>query len=293
MKKFEYKAPATLKDALELMDRHQGGLSVLAGGTDLIVRMKNGQFHPLVVMDVKKIPELNRLEWEEGEGIHIGAAVPLSKLAVFPTLVEKFGIFSQACAMIGSVQIRNRATMGGNVCNAAPSADTPPPLLCLGAKAVVANPRNTRTIPLEEFFSGPGETALRPDELLVEIVIPTPPLPSSGCYLRHTPRAEMDIAVVGVGAFLVSSRPGDSVQEARIALGAVAPTPVRAPQAEAVLKGKHPTKALIEEAAGKAVEAIKPISDLRGSVDYRTHLAKVLTRRALTRACEGLDIKII
>ena len=293
MKKFEYKAPATLKDALELMDRHQGGLSVLAGGTDLIVRMKNGQSHPLVVMDVKKIPELNRLEWEEGEGIHIGAAVPLSKLAVFPTLVEKFGIFSQACAMIGSVQIRNRATMGGNVCNAAPSADTPPPLLCLGAKAVVANPRNTRTIPLEEFFSGPGETALRPDELLVEIVIPTPPLPSSGCYLRHTPRAEMDIAVVGVGAFLVSSRPGDSVQEARIALGAVAPTPVRAPQAEAVLKGKHPTKALIEEAAGKAVEAIKPISDLRGSVDYRTHLAKVLTRRALTRACEGLDIKII
>ena len=293
MKKFEYKAPATLKDALELMDRHQGGLSVLAGGTDLIVQMKNGQSRPLVVMDVKKIPELNRLEWEEGEGIHIGAAVPLSKLAVFPTLVEKFGIFSQACAMIGSVQIRNRATMGGNVCNAAPSADTPPPLLCLGAKAVVANPRNTRTIPLEEFFSGPGETALRPDELLVEIVIPTPPLPSSGCYLRHTPRAEMDIAVVGVGAFLVSSRPGDSVQEARIALGAVAPTPVRAPQAEAVLKGKHPTKALIEEAAGKAVEAIKPISDLRGSVDYRTHLAKVLTRRALTRACEGLDIKII
>ena len=293
MKKFEYKAPATLKDALELMDRHQGGLSVLAGGTDLIVRMKNGQFHPLVVMDVKKIPELNRLEWEEGEGIHIGAAVPLSKLAVFPTLVEKFGIFSQACAMIGSVQIRNRATMGGNVCNAAPSADTPPPLLCLGAKAVVANHRNSRTVPLEHFFLGPGETALRPDELLVEIVIPTPPLPSSGCYLRHTPRAEMDIAVVGVGAFLVSSRPGDSVQEARIALGAVAPTPVRAPQAEAVLKGKHPTKALIEEAAGKAVEAIKPISDLRGSVDYRTHLAKVLTRRALTRACEGLDIKII
>lgn len=293
MKKFEYKAPTTLQDALDLMDRNQGEISVLAGGTDLVVQMKSGRSRPLVVMDVKKIPELNRLEWEEGEGIHIGAAVPLSKLAVFPTLVEKFGIFSQACAMIGSVQIRNRATMGGNVCNAAPSADTPPPLLCLGAKAVVANPRNTRTIPLEEFFSGPGETALRPDELLVEIVIPTPPLPSSGCYLRHTPRAEMDIAVVGVGAFLVSSRPGDSVQEARIALGAVAPTPVRAPQAEAVLKGKHPTKALIEEAAGKAVEAIKPISDLRGSVDYRTHLAKVLTRRALTRACEGLDIKII
>jgi CO/xanthine dehydrogenase FAD-binding subunit len=293
MKKFEYKAPATLRDALELMERHQGGLSVLAGGTDLIVRMKNGQSHPLVVMDVKKLPELNRLEWEEGEGIHIGAAVPLSKLAVFPTLVEKFGIFAQACAMIGSVQIRNRATMGGNVCNATPSADTPPPLLCLGAKAVVANLRNTRTIPLEEFFSGPGETALHPDELLVEIVIPTPPLSSSGCYLRHTPRAEMDIAVVGVGAFLVPSRPGDSVQEARIALGAVAPTPVRAPQAEAVLKGRHPTKALIEEAAGKAVEAIKPISDLRGSADYRTHLAKVLTQRALTRACEGLDIKII
>ena len=205
MKKFEYKAPTTLKDALDLMDGHQGELSVLAGGTDLIVQMKNGQSRPLVVMDVKKIPELNRLEWEEGEGIHIGASVPLSRLAVFPTLVEKFGMFAQACAMIGSVQIRTRATMGGNICNAAPSADTPPPLLCLGAKAVTTSLRNTRTIPLEDFFLAPGETALHPDELLVEIFIPAPSLSSSGCYLRHTPRAEMDIAVVGVGSYLVLS----------------------------------------------------------------------------------------
>jgi CO/xanthine dehydrogenase FAD-binding subunit len=292
MKKFEYKTPVTLEDALNLMDRYQSELSVLAGGTDLIVQMKNGQSRPLVVMDVKKIPELNRLEWEEVDGIHIGAAVPLSRLAVFPTMVEKFGIFARACALIGSVQIRNRATMGGNICNAAPSADTPPPLLCLGAKAVLASLRNTRTIPLEDFFIGPGETVLHPDELLVEIFIPIPPLPSSGCYLRHTPRAEMDIAVVGVGSFLVLSPQGDIVQEARIALGAVAPTPVRALQAEAVLKGKHPTKASIEEAAEKVLEAIKPISDLRGSADYRTHLAKVLTRRTLTSACEGLDIKI-
>jgi CO/xanthine dehydrogenase FAD-binding subunit len=292
MKKFEYKAPTTLQDALDLMDRNQGEISVLAGGTDLVVQMKSGRSRPLVVMDVKKIPELNRLEWDEAEGIHIGAAVPLSRLAALPALVEKFGIFAQACAMIGSVQIRNRATMGGNICNAAPSADTPPPLLCLGARAVIANRNKTRTVPLEDFFLGPGETALRPDELLVEIFIPTPPLPSSGCYLRHTPRVEMDIAVAGVGAFLVLSRQADTVQEARIALGAVAPIPVRALQAETVLKGEYPTKALIDEAAIKVVEAIKPISDLRGSADYRSHLAKVLTRRTLISACAGLNIKI-
>lgn len=293
MKKFEYKAPGTLEDALVLKDRHKGEVSVLAGGTDLIVQMKNGQSCPPYVMDVKKIPELNRLEWDEGEGIHIGTAVPLGKLASFPTLLEKFGIFAQACSMIGSVQIRNRATMGGNICNAAPSADTPPPLLCLDARAVIANLGNKRTIPLEDFFLGPGETALHPDELLVEILIPTPSLPSSGCYLRHTSRAKMDIAVVGVGTFLVLSRQDDAIQEARIALGAVAPTPVRALQAEAVLKGKHPTKDIIEEAAGKVAEAIKPISDLRGSAEYRTHLAKVLTRRSLARTCEDLGIEMI
>ncbi|MEJ2068303.1 MAG: xanthine dehydrogenase family protein subunit M [Deltaproteobacteria bacterium] len=292
MRKFEYHAPELLNAALTLMDRYKSEASVLAGGTDLIVQMKSGQTRPHFVVDVKKIPESNRLEWDEDEGFHIGAAVPLNKLASFQFLKEKFGIFAQACSLIGSVQIRNRATMGGNICNAAPSADTAPPLLCLGAKAVVACLKGTRTISMEEFFIGPGQTALNPNELLVEVVIPPPPLPSAGCYLRHTPRAEMDIAVVGVGAFLVLSPQGDTIQNARIALGAMAPTPIRALQAEAVLTGKAPTQDLMEEAAEWSVEAVQPISDERGSAEYRIRLAKVLTRRTLVRACRDLGIEI-
>jgi carbon-monoxide dehydrogenase medium subunit len=126
MRKFEYQAPKVLDDALTLVDQYKSEASVLAGGTDLIVQIKNGQTRPQLVLDVKKIPELNRLEWDEDEGLHIGAAVPLTKLATFQALKEKFSIFAQACSLIGSVQIRNRATMGGNICNAAPSADTPP-----------------------------------------------------------------------------------------------------------------------------------------------------------------------
>jgi CO/xanthine dehydrogenase FAD-binding subunit len=145
---------------------------------------------------------------------------------------------------------------------------------------------------MEEFFIGPGKTALSPGELLVEVVIPNPPLPSAGCYLRHTPRAEMDIAVVGVGAFLVLSPQGDTIQDARIALGAVAPTPIRTTQAEAVLTGKPPTQDLVEEAAKRSVETVQPISDIRGSAEYRIRLAKVLTRRTLQRACKDLGIEM-
>ena len=292
MRKFEYHAPEVLNDALTLIDRYKSEASVLAGGTDLIVQMKSGQTRPQVVVDVKKIPELNRLEWDDKEGLHIGAAVPLSKLAAFQPLKEKFSIFAQACSLIGSVQIRNRATMGGNICNAAPSADTAPPLLCLRAKAVVACLTGTRTISMEELFVGPGQTALNPNELLVEVVIPYPPLSSAGCYLRHTPRAEMDIAVVGAGVFLVLSPQGDTIQDARIALGAAAPIPIRVPQAEAVLTGKPPTQDLVEEAAERSVEAVQPISDIRGSAEYRIKLAKVLTRRTLVRACKDLGIEI-
>lgn len=292
MRKFEYHAPEVLNDALTLMDQYKSEASVLAGGTDLIVQMKSGQTCPQVVVDVKKIPELNRLEWDEDKGLHVGAAVSLSKLAAFQPLKEDFSIFAQACSLIGSVQIRNRATMGGNICNAAPSADTAPPMLCLGAKAVVACLTGMRSISMEEFFIGPGQTALNPDELLVEVVIPHPPLPSAGCYLRHTPRVEMDIAVVGVGAFLALSPQGDTIQDVRIALGAVAPTPIRAAQAEAVLTGKPPTQDLMEEAAERSVETVQPISDIRGSAEYRIRLAKVLTRRALQRACKDLGIEM-
>ncbi|MFC1893156.1 FAD binding domain-containing protein [Chloroflexota bacterium] len=292
MIRFEYQAPGSLNEALSLLDKKRGQIAVLAGGTDLIIQMKDGQKCRPLILDVKNIAELNRLEWSESKGLHIGAAVPLSKLTTFPPLMDNFGILAQACSVIGSVQIRNRATVGGNVCNAAPSADTPPPLFCLGAKLVLACLDGTRVVPLENFFLAPGETALNPNELLVEIEIPTPPNSSAGYYLRHTTREETDIAVVGVASLLILAPQRNILQDAMIALGAVAPTPGRARQAEAILIGSAPTREIVEEAAERVVEAIDPISDVRGSAEYRRELAKVLTRRTLKRACEDLGFEV-
>ena len=155
MLNFEYHTPRSLQEALSLLDKHRKEAKVLAGGTDLIVQMKDGQAHPSHILDVKKIPELNRLEWSEEDGLHIGAAVPLRMVAVYPPLAEKFDILAQACSHIGSVQIRNRGTVGGNICNAAPSADTSPSLLCLRARALVVGSEGTRVIPMQDFFQGP------------------------------------------------------------------------------------------------------------------------------------------
>jgi carbon-monoxide dehydrogenase medium subunit len=293
IRSFEYYAPHSLKEALSLLENRREEAKVLAGGTDLIVQMKDGRARPAVIVDAKKIPELNRLEWSEDGTLHIGAAVPLSKIVAFPPVMGRFDILYQACSIIGSLQLRNRGTIGGNICNAAPSADTAPPLLCLGAKAIVAKLGGTRIIPLGSFFHGPGMTELAPNELLVELEIPAPPPRSSGCYLRHTPRQEMDIAVVGVASFLVLATKKNLCQEARIALGAVAPTPIRVPQAESMLAGRVLTEEAIEETAEKAAEAARPISDVRGSAEYRKEIVKVLTRRTLKKAWDAQVSRII
>jgi carbon-monoxide dehydrogenase medium subunit len=290
MRNFEYYAPRSLKEALSLLENHREEARVLAGGTDLIVQMKDGRARPTVIVDVKKLPELNRLEWNDAKSLYIGATVPLSKIITFPPVMEKFGILYQACSSIGSVQLRNRGTVGGNICNAAPSADSAPPLLCLGAQAMVARLGGSRTVPLDSFFRGPGQTALDHNELLLGLEIPALPALSSGCYLRHIPRQDMDIAVVGVASFLVFDVQKNRCREARIALGAVAPTPIRVPRAEAVLAGKVLTEKVIEEAAEQAAEAARPISDLRGSAEYRKEIVKVLTRRTLQRAWETYSI---
>ncbi|MFC1901323.1 FAD binding domain-containing protein [Chloroflexota bacterium] len=288
---FEYKAPGSLHEALHILAEAGAGAMVLAGGTDLTLQMKCRQIQPSLVVDVKRIPELNYLNWSEDEGLRLGAAVPLSKLLTFKKLTEKFNILAQACSVIGSMQIKNRATVGGNICNAAPSADSALPLLCLGASAMLASDSGTRTILLEDFFIAPGKTAMNNNELLVEITVPTPPVRAAGCYQRHTTREEMDIAVAGAASYIVLSPQDETLQEVRIALGAVAPTPIRARRAEAVLTGKTATPDIIEEAAAKAAEEAHPISDLRGSANYRRELVKVLTRRTLKKSCADLGIK--
>ena len=292
MKSFEYFVPHTLQEGLALLDNKGQKAKILAGGTDLIAQMRAERVQPTTIIDIKKIPELNRLEWSADKTLHIGAAVPISKVVAFPHFTERFNILNQGCSVIGSIRIRNRATIGGNICNAAPSADSIPALLCLKARAVIAHDAGTRVIPLEHFFRGPGETTLAHNELLVEIEIPASPTYSAGFYLRHTPREEMDIAVVGVAVFLVLAHGSQVCQQARIAVGAVAPTPIRVPQAEVLLTGKNISKEDIEKTAEKVAEAASPISDIRSSAGYRKELLKVLTRRTLKGACESLNIQI-
>jgi len=287
---FNYKKPGSLREALRLLRSKNGDVRVLAGGTDLVPQIKQGLVSPSLLLDVKDIPELTRLELDREGGLHIGAAVPLSALLAAPAVSGKYGILAQACSVIGSMQIRNLGTIGGNICNAAPSADSAPALLCLQASAIVASTAGTRKISLNDFFVAPGKTAIRTNELLVEIEIPTPPAHSAGWYMRHTLREEMDIAVVGVASFLTVSPRSKKLQEVRIALGAVAPTPLRAHNAEALLTGKVVTQRTIEEAADKAAEEANPISDIRASAEYRRELVRVLTRRTLQKSCEMLGI---
>jgi CO/xanthine dehydrogenase FAD-binding subunit len=281
---FDYFAPLSLREALTIMDRQRENARALAGGTDLVIQLKDGRARPEAIVDVKSIPELTRLEWKEGRGLYIGAAVPLNKIAAFAPVKSKYPMLATACSLIGSLQLRNRATAGGNICNAAPSADSAPALMCLGARAIIAKKGAKKwAVPLEDFFKGPGKTCLESDEILVAIEVPKPLVGSSGCYMRHIPRNEMDIAVVGVGSFLVLNK-AKVCKSARIALGAVAPTPIRATQSESILIGNPLTDELMEQAAAAAAEAASPISDLRGSADYRKALVKVLTLRTLKKA---------
>jgi carbon-monoxide dehydrogenase medium subunit len=244
------------------------------------------------VVDVKGIGELNRLEYNETLGLCIGAAVPLSKILSFPVVSEKYNLLYQACSVIGSMQIRNRGSLGGNICNAAPSADSAPALLCLGAKVIIASGEKTRIVNLDDFFVGPGITCLEHDELLIEIEIPNPPKQAAGCYLRHTTREEMDISVAGVAAYIELSPELKVPKEVRIAMGAVASTPLRAHTAEALLADRPVTEDTIEQAAQKTADETKPISDMRASAEYRREIVKVLTKRALRKDCEMLGIDI-
>ena len=284
----ESKGFRSLSEAIEVLSSTNGQVKPLAGGTDLIAQMKMGQPRPAVVLDVKRIPELLRLEYSPAEGMHIGAAVSCTDVAGHEAVGAHYPAIREAALLVGSYQIQNRATIGGNVTNAAPSADTVPPLLVYGATALIAGRQGQRSVPLEAFFTGPGRTILEPGELLVEVVVPPPPPRSASSYLRFIPRNEMDIAVAGVASMVALGAQGNTIELACIALAAVAPTPVRASAAEAVLAGREASEENVKAAAEAAVEAASPISDVRGSAAYRRELVKVLTRRTLRQCLERL-----
>jgi carbon-monoxide dehydrogenase medium subunit len=274
--------PETVEECLRALAERGPDARVVAGGTDLLPQLKNGMLRTGCVVDLSGVSQLRRLARGNGSGLRIGAAVTARTLERDPGVSARYPAIAESGALVGSVQIRNLATLGGNLCNAAPSADMAPPLLALDAEAVIAGPTGPRRVPFASFFLGVRRTVLAPGELLVEIAVPDPGPHSGGNYLRHTPRRELDIAVVGVASQLTLSK--GVCAKARIALAAVAPTPVRAEAAERLLEGHPVTPDLIERAARVAVEAARPISDQRGSADFRRHLVQVLTRRTLTTA---------
>ena len=284
MRKFEYFAPQSLSEALAVFKEHGEGGRALAGGTDLVVQVKEGVKipHPSYVVSLRRVPEVRGIDFSEGAGLRIGAATTMAEIADSPLIRERYRILADGARIVGSRQTMNMATVGGNVCNAAPSADTAPPLLACEAVAVIAGPDGEREAPLEEFWLEPNRTALHSGELLKELRLPAPPARTGGVYVRHTPRKQMDIAVVGVGVLLTLD--GDRVQRARIALGAVAPTPIRARKAEAVLEGNTASGALFAQAAEIVASEASPISDIRGSAEFRRHLVHVMTERCLREA---------
>lgn len=286
MKAIEYAAPATLDEALGLLARWGPRARVLAGGTDLIVQMREGKREPDLVVDVKAIPELDELSFDPSRGLVIGAAVPCSRIAEDPRVLEGYPALADAAGLIGSIQIQNRASLGGNLCNASPAADGVPPLIVLKAICRVAGPRGDRRVAAEDLCTAPGQTALGPDEVLVALELPAPAPRSGSRYLRFIPRGEMDIAVAGAAAWLALGEDLDTIRDARVALAAVAPTPLLVPEAARALIGRRAGREAFDAAAGVARAAARPISDMRGEAWQRTHLAGVLTRRALEGALE-------
>ena len=282
--KFEYHAPASLGEALDHLSRHGDKAKVLAGGTDLLVAMKKRQIQPEHLINLKGIQALKEMHYDKEGGLKIGGLVTMGELERSTIVREKFGILWDAVNVIAAPQIRSLATIGGNLCSAVPSADTAPPLVALGASLTLAGKNGHRTMLVEDFFKGPETSALNPDEILSHLSIPHPPENSGGAYFKLMRRNAMDLALVGVAAHLTLDGGKRVCKEARIALGAVAPTPLRALRAEGVLLNKEPDERLAMEAGTVAAQEARPISDIRSSKEYRTEMVGVLTKRALMEA---------
>ena len=284
MKDFEYKAPATIDEAVTLLAERGSEARVLAGGTDIIVQLREGLRKAGLVVDVKKIPELMSLTWRDDGGLDIGGAVPCHVLYNDTKVINAYPSITDSAKIIGGWQIQGRASLGGNLCNSSPAADSIPALIVESATCRIAGPGGERHVPVQEFCTAPGANVLTEGEMLVSLALPPAGESSGSRYMRFIPRNEMDIAVTGAGAWLRLGDGGETVAEARLALSAVAPTPVVADEAEAWLQGKPATEESFAEAGNIARKAATPISDMRGPADYRTHLVGVLVKRSLNGA---------
>ncbi len=282
MHAFDYVAAQTVQEAVSLLAEKGDAARVLAGGTDLIVQVREGRRSPDLIVDVKQIPDTNVLSYNPQTGLTLGAAVPCYRIYGDATIAAAYPGLVDAFSLVGGTQIQGRASVGGNLCNSSPAADTTPALMAHSAVAVIAGPGGTREVAVEDFCTGPGQNVLQNGEFLVSLKIPAPPAGFGACYLRFIPRNEMDIAVVGTGSSVVLSADGTTITSARIALGAVAPTPIMVDTS--ALAGQPANEATIKVAAEAAIAAARPISDMRGTVEQRRHVSGVLTRRTLQQA---------
>ena len=284
MKDFEYVAPQTLREAVAILAAKGDQARAMAGGTDLIVQMRIKRHQPACVVDLKNIAEVNELTYGPRRGLTIGAATPCHKIYANDEVVQRYPGIVDSASIIGGIQIQGRASFGGNVCNASPSADTIPLLIAYSATCEIIGPNGRRQLAIEEFCTGPGANALQAGEILVSIQIPPARKSTGAHYQRFIPRNEMDIAVVGVGSYVALANRGKEFKEVRIGLGAVGPTPIFAQAAGQSLVGKEVNDENIAAAAEEAKKAATPISDMRGTADFRTHLVGVLTKRTLQGA---------
>jgi carbon-monoxide dehydrogenase medium subunit len=282
----DYAAPRTVAEAVGLLSDRGDRARVLAGGTDLIVQVREHRRDLDLMVDVKYIPEVNELAFDPRQGLRLGAAVPCYRVYEHRDIARAYPGLIDAVALIGGIQIQSRASVGGNLCNASPAADTIPALIAHQAVCVIAGPKGTRELPVEQFCTAPGRNALGRGELLLSLRMPPPAKGFGAAYLRFIPRNEMDIAVAGAGVSVTLDGGKARCTAARVALAAVAPTPLLVPEAGAALVDGPLSDSLIEKAAGLARATARPISDMRGDADYRRHLVGVLVKRALHTAVE-------
>jgi carbon-monoxide dehydrogenase medium subunit len=288
--RFEYLEPESIKEALTMLSQYQGKSKIIAGGTDVMLQVRNKVIRPEVVVDITRIPGLDFIAFDDAQGVRLGALTTIRALETSVELQRKVPIISQAASQLGSVAIRNVATAGGNLCNALPSAETSQALVALSAQVRIIGPEGERTIPLEDFFIGVRKTLLQPDEILLEIIVPESPPYTSGRYIKHSPRGPIDLAIVNI-AVLMTMEPDRKVcRDAKIVLGAVSPTPLRAKKAEDMLKGKRVDDALIDHVAQVASDEAHPRrGSIRGSFEYKKEMVRVLTRRAVREVTAARD----
>jgi carbon-monoxide dehydrogenase medium subunit len=287
----EYYEPKSVNEAVSLLAKHGAEAKVIAGGTDVMVDIKYKE-EPGGLINIKKIPGLGKIQ-ENGGSLRIGALTTIRDLETSAILRDKLPVLWESAHQFASLQVRNTATIGGNICRASPSGETLTPLLVLDANAIAAYSDGEKTEPFTSFFQGPGKTSLGTKGLLTQIDIPYPAAGSRGVYLKHAVRGAMDIAMVGVAVLITPDAAKGALQDVRIGLGAVAPVPLRASKTEALLRGKALTGALLKEAAAMAASESSPISDQRSSAEYRRWIVEALTRKGLEqtwKAATGKEV---